>query len=387
MEDPSSDGHTSIMDLPDDCLCFIFQWLDCSSDRDSFGLTCHRWFNIQNLSRRSLQFECSLTQLSRSSLSQTSLNVTSFHVYRLLTRYQHLQQLSLSGCTDLPDSGLSLLQYYGSKLQSLYLDCCFGITDNGLSLIGTGCPSITSISFYRCTITDTGLDILANACPTLMHVNLSYCSHISDHGLQALSQKCSLLRGVTVSYCRGVTGIGFKGCSPTLAYIDAESCKLEPEGVMGVVSGGGLEFLNVSGVTWFSGGGLAAIGTGFATRLKILNLRMCRNVGDESIVAIAKGCPLLQEWNLALCHHVKISGWESIGVNCNNLEKLHVNRCRHLCDRGLQALRDGCKRLLVLYMNQNIWISDLAKELFKLYRGDIEIKEEEIMCIGPNWIF
>ncbi|KAI9177972.1 hypothetical protein LWI28_021244 [Acer negundo] len=387
MGDPSCDGgRTTIMDLPDDCLCFIFQWLDCSSGRESFGLTCHRWLTIQNLSRRSLQFECSLTQLSLSSLSQTSINVTSFHVHRLLTRYQHLQQLSLSGCTELPDSGLNPLQSYGSKLQSLYLDCCFGITDNGLSLIGTGCPSVTSISLYRCTITDVGLEILANACSTLMRVNLSYCSRISDYGLEALSQKCSQLKGVTVSYCRGVTGIGFRGCSPTLAYIDAESCKLEPEGVMGVVSGGGLEFLNVSGVTLYSGGGLAAIGTGFAKRLKILNLRMCRNVGDESIMAIAKGCPLLQEWNLALCHQVKISGWESIGVSCNSLQKLHVNRCRNLCDRGLQALRDGCQRLLILYMNQNIRISCMAMELFKLYRGGVDIKEEEIMCIGPNWI-
>ncbi|KAI9178145.1 hypothetical protein LWI28_023257 [Acer negundo] len=223
-----------LMDLPDDCLCFIFQWLDCSSGRESFGLTCHRWLTIQNLSRRSLQFECSLTQLSLSSLSQTSLNVTSFHVHKLLTRYQHLQQLSLSGCTELPDSGLNPLQSYGSKLQSLYLDCCFGSTDNGLSLIGTGCPSVTSISLYRCTITDVGLEILANACSTLMRVNLSY-SRISDYGLEALLQKCSQLKGVTVSYCRGVTGIGFRGCSPTLAYIDTESCKLEPEGVMGLL--------------------------------------------------------------------------------------------------------------------------------------------------------
>ncbi|GAV68400.1 hypothetical protein CFOL_v3_11903, partial [Cephalotus follicularis] len=147
-----------IMHLPDDCLSFIFQRLDCRSDRESFGLTCHRWLNIQNISRRSLEFNCSFTQLDISLLSHTRL----------------------------------------------------------------------------------------------------------------------------------------------------------------------------------------------ASRLKFLNLRMCRTVDDESIAAIAKECPLLKEWNLALCHEVRISGWMSIGLNCHKLKKLHVNRCRNLCDRGLQALRDGCKQLSVL---------------------------------------
>jgi len=220
-----------------------------------------------------------------------------------------------------------------------------------------------------------------------MHVNLSYCLHISDHGLKVLSLRCSQLRAVKISSCKGVTGIGFNGCSPTLAYIDAESCLLGPEGIMGIVSGGGLEFLNVSGMSsTLFGGGLAAIGTGFAMRLKTLNLRMCRNVGDESIVAIAKGCPLLQEWNLSLCHEVRFPGWESIGLNCNNLEKLHVNRCRNLCDRGFQALRDGCKQLLILYVNKNSWVSSTALELFKMCRVNVEIKNEEAMCIGPDWI-
>lgn len=381
------DGHNSIMDLPDDCLCLIFQGLDNTSDRNSFGLTCHRWLNIQNISRRTLQFECSLTQLCHSSLSLNNLKVTPSHVNKLLTRFQHLLQLSLSCCTVLPDSGLLPLQLYGAKLQTLLLDCCFKITDDGLSLIGHWCPSLTSISLYQCFFTDEGLENLANACPTLMNVNLSYCSNITDRGLQALTRKCRHLRAVTVSFCRGVVGIGFKGCSPTLAYIDAEDCKLEPEGIMGVVSGGGMECLNISGISRLCGGDLAAIGSGFAARLRILNIRKCRNVGDESIMAIAKRCPLLQEWNLTLCHQVKISGWESIGANCNNLEKLHVNRCRNLSDRGLQALREGCRRLLVLYINQNDQISGMALELFKLYRGEVKIIAEEIMCVGPDWLY
>ncbi|KAK7854442.1 f-box/lrr-repeat protein 12 [Quercus suber] len=353
MEGPSRDSISFILNLPDDCLFLIFQWLDCSCDRESFGLTCRRWLNIQNLSRQSLQFQCSVTnfaQLIRSTLSQT-IPINSFHLCRLFTRFQYLQSLSLSGCTQLLDLDLRQLEHCGSNLRTLFLDCCLEITDRGLFLV---------------VLSVLGLH-LAKACSALKDVNLSYCANISDHGLKAVTQGC-------------LSGIGFKGCSSTLAYIEADSCKLEPEGIMGIVSGRGLEYLNISGVSCrIKGGDLAPIGTGFASSLKILNLRMCRAVGDESI--------MLQEWNLALCHGVTITGWKAIAFNCHNLEKLHVNRCRNLCDDGLLALRDGCSRLSVLYIHGCRRISTTAIELFKCYRSNVSIKGEEIMCIGPKLAF
>ncbi|OMO62713.1 Leucine-rich repeat, cysteine-containing subtype [Corchorus capsularis] len=379
------DGVTSIVHLPDDCLSFIFNCFDSSSDRESFGLTCHRWLNVQNLNRRSLQFPCSFSIIGHSSLSQSSVDINSFHLYRILTRFQHLEYLSLSGCTELSDSSLTYLKYYGSKLKNLCLDCCFGITDYGLSVVGNSCPSLTIISLYRCKITDVGLETLADTCLALQHVNLAHCSHISDSGLRALSQGCNQLKAIKISNCRGISGVGLGGFSSTLVYLDAEFCDVQPEGIMAIISGGGLKFLNISGLRLNFRDGVAAIGNGFAARLKILNLRMCRTIGDASVIAIAKGCPLLQEWNLSLCHEVRFAGWASIGLHCHNLEKLHVNRCRNLCDQGLQALRDGCKRLSILYMNGNSRVSDIAVELFKMHRGNVEIKGEEVMSLGPQW--
>ncbi|KAJ4967717.1 hypothetical protein NE237_014418 [Protea cynaroides] len=388
MEEPCYDARKSIMDLPEDCLLAIFRQLKSDTDRNSFGLTCHRWLQIQNLGRQFLQFHCSLTIHNPSPLPHIAPNINSFHLNRLLFRFQQLSSLSLSGCTELPDSGLTPLQNFGSKLQSLYLDCCFGITDNGLSIVAAGCPSLTSISLYRCSITDVGLEILVKSCKTLKDVNLSYCSLISDLGIRALSRECQQIQAVKISFCRNISGIGFKGCSQALTYLEADSCKLDPAGILGVVSGGGLEYLNVSGPSCcIRGDGLAAIGAGFAMRLRILNLRMCRNVSDGSVVAIAKGCPALLEWNLALCHEVKFPGWEAIGLNCHNLEILHVNRCRNLCDHGFQALRDGCNRLSVLYMHRSCRVTVTAIELFKCIRGNVEIKEEELMYIGPKWPF
>ncbi|CAN8269974.1 unnamed protein product [Cochlearia groenlandica] len=375
-----------ITHLPDDCLSFIFQRLDDVTDNDSFGLTCHRWLNIQNISRRSLQFQCSFTVLSPSSLSQTNLDVNSHHLHRLLTRFQWLESLSLSGCTVLSDLSLVSLRYPGARLLSLYLDCCFGVSDNGISTIASFCPNLRVISLYRCNVSDIGLETLARACLPLRRVNLSYCPMVSDFGIKALSQACLQLESVKISNCKSITGVGFSGCSPALGYVDAESCQLEPKGITGIISGGGIEFLNISGAScYIRKDGLVPIGSGIDSKLRILNLRMCRTVGDESIKAIAKGCPLLQEWNLALCHEVKVSGWEAVGKWCCSLQKLHVNRCRNLCDQGLLALRCGCKNLQILYMNGNARLTPTAIEIFKLHRADITIRKEEVMVIGPDW--
>ncbi|XP_026444482.1 F-box/LRR-repeat protein 12-like [Papaver somniferum] len=373
---------TSIMNLPDDCLLHIFQGLDSSIDRDSFGLSCHRWLHIQNTSRRSLQFNSSLTQYTRSTVSQRRPNISSFNVCKLLTRFQQLSSLSLSGCSELPDSSLSQLQFFGSNLQILNLDCCFRISDTGFCLIATGCPNLKSIGLYRCNITDIGLIAVVKSCSSLQRINLSYCTSISDQGIGFLSQECRQLRSVSISHCRSVTGTGFIGCSETLIHVEADSCKLEPDGISGLVSAGGLEHLNLSDLSWcIHGDGLARIGQGSAVNLRVLNLRMCRNATDEAIMMISKGCPILQEWSLAFCHGITLTGWVTIGSNCHNLEVLHVNRCRNLCDRGLQALRDGCKCRSRLHMNHCGLVSQLAIESFKCRRGSVDIREEELVYI------
>lgn len=376
------------MQLPDDCLLFIFKHLDGGSDRESFGLTCRRWLQIQNLNRRSLQFQCSFTVLNISSLSQNNTQISTFQVSRLLNRFQNLESLSLSGCTELPDSGLALLPRHGSKLQSLHLDCCFSITDSGLSFVASGCSSLVILSLYRCNVTDYGLEVLSNSCIALEDMNLSYCSRISDYGLRAISQNCRHLRAIRISNCRNLTGAGFQGCSQTLTYLEADSCRLGPNGIRSILSGAGLEYLSVSNLTWCTRvDGLVAISVGLAANLRVLNFRFSRTIGDDCIMAIAKGCPSLQEWNLAICHGVKIAGWESIASHCHNLKTLHVNRCRNLCDRGLQALRTGCKGLSTLYVTRCSYISAVALEIFKLARGNVEIKEDEITCICPHGAF
>ncbi|KAK9059488.1 hypothetical protein SSX86_020190 [Deinandra increscens subsp. villosa] len=376
-----------IMHLPEDCLFFIFEKIDSSVDRESFGLTCHRLLHIQNLSRKSLEFG-GLFSRYNPSLSKTTSDADSFILDKLIKRFKQLELLSLCGCINLLDSGLSQLQNYGSKLKSLYLDCCFKVTDTGLASVAIGCQNLSFISLYRCSISDNGLELLAKSCLFLKDLNLEWCSLITDSGISYITNNCHELRAVKITHCEEIKGVGFEGCSQTLACLEADFCKLEPEGILGILSGGGLEYLNVSSLSWcIRGDGLRAIGGGFGKNLRILNFRLCRTVGDETIMEISKGCPLLKEWNLSLCTEIRLSGWESIGINCRNLERLHVSGCRHLCDRGLLALRNGCERLSVIYITRCQKVSSLAITLFKIARWDVDMKLEEVMCIMPKHFF
>lgn len=219
------------------------------------------------------------------------------------------------------------------------------------------------VSLYKCCfITDYGLQILTESCKSLKHVDLSLCSGITDNGIQCLSQNCRQLTKLWISGCDKILGKGFQGVSPTLACLEAKNCSFDSKGVSAVLSGGGLEYLNLSRDKYPWECDLAAIGLGFGAHIKTLDLKNCKFVEDATITKIAQGCPLLQEWNLSGCDKIRNRGWQSIATYCQNLKILHVNGCKSLINiRGLVALGGAL-------------------------RQDVEIKKKESrQIITPNW--
>ncbi|KAK9138647.1 hypothetical protein Sjap_009241 [Stephania japonica] len=167
------DHSTSIMDLPDDCLLHVFNSLDSlqSLDRESFGLTCHRWLQIQNIGQKSLHIHSSFTLLRFKAKAEVD---PSFELLqKLLNRFRCLNSLCLSSSTELEDSYLTQLQFRGSTLKTINLDCCFKITDKGLSAVAARCASLTRVGLSHSKITDVGLETLAKSCRSLQVVNLS----------------------------------------------------------------------------------------------------------------------------------------------------------------------------------------------------------------------
>nr|GEZ74087.1 hypothetical protein [Tanacetum cinerariifolium] len=335
----------SITRLSDDALYVIFKKLDTKLNRESFSLTCHHFLDIQDSNLKCLEID----SLRR---PPTNQRISSCMLEKLLNRFRQLELLSVNLCIDVKDSGLRQLQNYGSKLRSLYLHDLFKVTNKGISYIASGCPLLSVISLSFCKITNRGLKNLSKSCKYLKEVNLFCCANITDNGIRSLNQNCRKLRTLNIGMCQNISGVGFQGCLPTLACLKAHSCVLSSTGITEMLSGGGLEYLNLANIICIGYNGLAAIGLGFAANLKILDFNKCRFVTDDVVLSIAKGCPLLQEWNLSHCDRI-----------------------------GTSALGNGCERLLVVSMKSCPQVFSSVKNSFRTQREGREIIEREVSTV------
>ncbi|MCL7037965.1 hypothetical protein MKW94_029446 [Papaver nudicaule] len=341
-------------DLPCDCLNLIFKCLETRDDRNSFGLTCHYWLHIQNINHESLWYRYGY---GSDKFPEISREIFSVVFCKLLTRFQHLKCLSLTGHPKITDSGLSKPPFYESELQCLRLDYCSEYSNVELSLMFSWFPRLIDASLKCCSITDKGLEALAKCCSSLETVELSWCHSITDSGISSLFQKCVNLGSLRVRYCSKITGIGFLECQKSLTYVNAVGCKLQPEGIKAIVGGGGLEELILAPPYGWVNGREDSINT-------------------EAVVTIAKGCPLLKTLILPNCDELGLEGWEAIGRYCKNMKSLYVRGCRSLCDLGLQALSNGCNKLSSLVLYQENCCSSSALEVFKLEKPGVLVLRE-----------
>ncbi|KAI3958045.1 hypothetical protein MKW98_020687 [Papaver atlanticum] len=174
----------SITNLPDEFLDRVYQSLESSSDRSSFGLVCLRWLHI---------------------------------------RFQHFKFLSLGNCQP---------RYSNMKLSSIF----------------SRFPCLASVRLIDTHINDEGLKVLAKCCASLEKVDLTSSQRVTDSGINFLVQNCSKLQSLTITYCSRVTGIGFLGCPSTLTHVDAVGAsKLTTDGIRAITSGGGIQSLHLSG--------------------------------------------------------------------------------------------------------------------------------------------
>nr|XP_043616127.1 F-box/LRR-repeat protein 12-like [Erigeron canadensis] len=332
--------------LNDDCLCFILKKLDTKTDRDSFGLTCHRFLDIQNSSRKHLK-----VVIEPDSCSSTSTSM----VDKLLNRFTQLQSLDLNHCS-VDFTKLRYSHNYGSLyLNSLDLSHC----DN---------------------LNDYGFQILTTLCRFLKRVDISWCVNITDLGISHLNRNCRQLTSLTITGCDRIVGVSFHEFPPSLRWLEAARCHLDYTCVYGVLSRGALECLNLSDASVFNGFSLQKVVSRFSgANFKILNFKHCDLVTTDDVIKIAKGCPLLQEWNLSWSRGsrtILLPGWMSIASHCQNLEKLDINNCT-FDDKALLTLGNGCSRLSWIDISDCAFVTNRGLQTFKTRRPHVEVKQQD----------
>eukprot|EP00941_MAST-03F_sp_MAST-3F-sp1_P003092 g3092.t1 len=111
-------------------------------------------------------------------------------------------------------------------------------------------------------------------------------------------------------------------------------------------------------------------------RLGVLNVSACKDISDDGLLFLAKGCPNLTSLNLwrvnkitndgvkalaerlnlktivlSSCENVGDKGLLSLAMHCPGLENLYVSNCSLLSDKGLIAIAENCCKMKSIYLS------------------------------------
>uniref|UniRef100_A0A1B0DEP6 Uncharacterized protein n=1 Tax=Phlebotomus papatasi TaxID=29031 RepID=A0A1B0DEP6_PHLPP len=107
--------------------------------------------------------------------------------------------------------------------------------------------------------------------------------------------------------------------------------------------------------------------------LKLLSLKGCQSVGDQSIRTLAQHCHNIEYLDLSDCKKITDLAIQSLSKHCPKLSIVYLESCVNISDCSLKAISDGCPSLTEI----NISWCDLVTEngVEALARGCPKIKK------------
>ena len=244
---------------------------------------------------------------------------------------------SLRLCGSITGVGLAALGRASPRLKSIGLYRCLQITDIGLSALVHGCSQLQSISIFCCSnLTDAGLSVLADGCPLLEFINLHCCCSVMDIGNLIPRNGVSMLQYVSLNYSKNVTNEGL--------------CKM----VEGCPK---LRTLSLNYCTKVKDTGISCIGQ-YCPDLREIHL--CgNNITDLGLVALAKGCPLLEAANLYCCSYVTYITLSALSTGCSQLLSVKLTGTG-ITDAGISILAHGCSLLQSIHLESCDYITNFG---------------------------
>jgi len=156
-------------------------------------------------------------------------NITQEGIKILAQNCSSINTLSLHHCA-IGDPALLHISTYLQTLKSLSLTGCLNISDNGVTKIAQKCQELQYLDISHCkTLTSGSVKAIASSLSNLTHLDLSWCSDsisegslqklskihkllylgvadskITDHVLHKIMQSCSKLTSLDISFCNSV---------------------------------------------------------------------------------------------------------------------------------------------------------------------------------------
>ncbi|KZV54557.1 F-box protein-like [Dorcoceras hygrometricum] len=428
-EDPDSattlrdnfiDGNDYTLDLPEECLAYIFQSLS-SGDRKRSALVCRRWLRIEGQSRHRLSLNA-------------PYELTKF-IPRLFLRFDAVTKLALKcdrRSVSIGDDVLVQISLKCSNLSRLKLRACRELTDDGMATFAQNCKNLQKFSCGSCSFGAKGMNALLENCGLLEELSVKRLRGITDGAAEPIrpgkasgSLRVICLKDLYNGQCFGQLIVGAKylrslklfRCSGdwdkvleiiserimSLVELHLERLQVSDLGLSAVSNCVNLEVLHLVKTPECTNFGLVSI----AEKCKLLRKLhidgwKTNRIGDDGLIAVATHCPNLLELVLIGVNPTHLS-LAKLATNCQNLERLALcgsetvgdaeihciaEKCialKKLCikscpvsDHGMEALAGGCPNLVKVKVKKCRGVTSEGADWLRASRGSLAVNLDTI---------
>ncbi|KAJ4715927.1 F-box family protein [Melia azedarach] len=251
---------------------------------------------------------------------------------------------------DLTNSGLQQINHHGKlKHLSLIRSQEFVVTyfrrvnDLGILLMADKCANMESICLGGfCRVTDTGFKTILHSCSNLCKLRVSHGTQLTDLVFHDISATSLSLMHVCLRWCNLLTNNAIKSLvsNTGLKVLDLRDCKnLGDEALRAISCLPQLKILLLDGSD-ISDAGMSYLRHGIISSLVTLSLRGCKRLTDKCISVLFDGSSKLQlqELDLSNLPNLSDNGILTLAKSRVPISELRVRQCPLIGDTSIIAL-------------------------------------------------
>ncbi|XVF45591.1 hypothetical protein PTKIN_Ptkin02bG0218400 [Pterospermum kingtungense] len=251
---------------------------------------------------------------------------------------------------DLTNSGLQQINQYGrlkhlSLVRSqVFLTTYFKrVNDLGILLMAEKCANVESICLGGfCRVTDTGFKTILHSCSRLQKLKVSHGSQLTDLVFHDIAATSLALNHVSLRWCNLLTNHAIRSlvCNTGLEVLDLRKCKnLGDEALRDIGSLSKLKMLKLD-CSDISDVGIAYLQPGIIGSLVSLSVRGCKKLTDECISVLFEGSSnlQLQELDISNLPNLSNNGVLTLARSRVPISELRMRQCPLIGDTSVMAL-------------------------------------------------
>ncbi|KAL3684411.1 hypothetical protein R1sor_002433 [Riccia sorocarpa] len=254
---------------------------------------------------------------------------------------RHIHQLEIKDCNYISPRGYQLITAFGSNLRSIRLQACNTLDDVTFDFLLEKCPTLRSVHLAGVSLTLVNTVVKA---PNLDELHVHGCSKVTVKTLLTLVHGLTNLRSLSLtSIAEGSKNdwdsAKFETGPPLyLQRLHLENSQLVTDRLLKVLGPRlrNLRKLDLTLCTIITDEGLKEMITSSGWSLTSLVLKRCRQISDESMIALQRNASTLRDVTLSGCA-ISDRGMEAFmqGKFIKTLRNLSLAGCNNLTDRSL----------------------------------------------------